>query len=290
VASLREAVIWRDRGVPARAEACLARARPLVPDQGDPSLRAQYLYVRGRALRMRGDTAAAETALLEAFHIYDSLGNVRDAAHACDSLGGMAVQALRLDEAWRWAEAALARFTAAGMRAGVAEARVMFGEVERLRGNLVAAEGHYRDALTLARSASPATVIFAWANLGLVLVQLGRWSEAEPYLRDALRDFDAQGRSFYAGAMHVSLLGCAAVRGDFAAWDRHLASAQERLYATGFHDVDVAICAELAAREAGARGEVRRARGAWRIARDQRRALGHLAEAEVAEGEMGAGG
>jgi tetratricopeptide (TPR) repeat protein len=152
-------------------------------------------------------------------------------------------------------------------------------------GRLDEADDLYRGALMRLDAIGDGHRVFVETNLGLLLMERGRFGEALPALRSVLDRFERQGRAQMRGITHVFVLPCLAWAGEWQEFDDHLSRAERLLARTGYADHDAARMAWSAARAARATGHDELARRCFALARDQFRGLKHDAEAEAVERE-----
>jgi len=94
------------------------------------------------------------------------------------------------------AHAAMARdrFESAGERLGVVIATNTLGQIDREIGHLKAAEAYHREALAQAEAIGSATFeAFSQQDLGFLLADQSRWTEAIPLLRQAIINWEQSG-------------------------------------------------------------------------------------------------
>jgi tetratricopeptide (TPR) repeat protein len=173
---------------------------------------------------------------------------------------------------------ALALFQEGGNRGQYATCLNDLGEVARLRSDLARAEALYRQALTLMEALAAPEASTPRFNLGLVLLEKGRFAEARRHFTALESSLEGGERSIDLLWTHVALAACAAAEADWLAWDRYVAAVELRL-AGGLVDEDLATLATRAAdltRDAADAGRARRlyltAAGLWeRLAQTERR-------------------
>jgi tetratricopeptide (TPR) repeat protein len=278
----RARVTW-DRGQLDRTARRLHDAERAALAAGVPALAADARRSMATVLMARGAFDEAAQAYRAAHEDFAALGDEAGAGLCCQGLGLVYTQAGRLDEAHDQLQRAWAHFERGGSRVGLAGCRKALADVARLRGALEEAEAGYREACVRHEALGSADAVIAEANLGLVLLDRGRWAEARVVLEACLRRFDERGRVALVGCTHACLLPCLAGEGDWPAWDRHLARATALLAETGFTYLDIARSAHLAGDMARGAGEPARARAAYALALRQWRALGRADDAARAQ-------
>jgi tetratricopeptide (TPR) repeat protein len=150
------------------------------------------------------------------------------------------------------------------------------GEVARHRGDLVRAEALYRQSLTLAEALAAPEASTPRFNLGLVLLEKGRFTEARRHFTALLATLGE--RTLDLVWTNLALAACAGAEADWDAWERLVAASEDGL-AGGLVDEDLARLATRAAeltRDAGEGARARRlyamAAGLWdRLGQHERR-------------------
>jgi len=160
-----------------------------------------------------------------------------------------------------------------GHRFGEMMALNSIGDASRLLGEHDEAERCYRESLAIARSTGSGEQVWPQLNLGLTLLDLARYLEAEDLLERSRARLEKMGRRAFVGCVHAALVACAASRDDWEEFDQHLALAHRILGETGMVDADVAWPLERAATLAQAADQEVRAASAARFAAAQRKAL-----------------
>lgn len=250
-------------------------ARTLAEQAGDGRAWAEATLHRGTALLAAGHTEAARADYMAV--------DARLAAEPApdDALRGELMVKLcdverrrgNADAAFVYATAARACFRRLGARWPSARLSNTLGDLHRHRGDFAAAMRCYEELRALsAEIGLPVGEDYAHANLGLTLIQLGRYVDARPLLTRALSGAEARGDVELRTYMHAAMWACDAAAGDWAAWDARRATV-DPLVTGHMHDPDCAMVAEHAARLASAAGEWRRAGEALRLAAAQLRAL-----------------
>jgi tetratricopeptide (TPR) repeat protein len=137
------------------------------------------------------------------------------------------------------------------------------GEVARHRGDLVRAEALYRQSLTLAEALAAPEASTPRFNLGLVLLEKGRFAEARRHFTALLASLGE--RTLDRVWTNLALAACAAAEADWDAWERLVAASEDGL-AGGLVDEDLARLATRAAELTRDAAETVRARRLFAIA------------------------
>ncbi len=271
-------IAW-NRGEAERALRLGQEAETLAAAQGDRPFQAECARDLGAMFAHRGEHARASTRLWEAQSSFAVLGDAVGEAYALLSLGQIAQREDRLLDAERCFARALERFSTAGSRRGVADCDNSLGELARLRGDLVRAEASYRASRSGFLAIGSGLVVAPEANLGLVLVERGRYAEAREVLEGALALTRRQGRRVVEGNVHAYLLPTLAGVRDWVAFEQHRAAAEALLAESGIVEEDIARMAETAGRLAQEARRGDSARGAFLLAARQWEGLGRHADA-----------
>jgi predicted ATPase/class 3 adenylate cyclase len=171
-------------------------------DLADPRGIADALAELGVAQMFVGRLDAARATLMEARELNLGLGNRQKAAQCAHALGYVALLEGRPQEAREFFEGALATFEDLRDPYWSAFTERMVGQVNRIEGNLEAAEALYRSSLSSSRQNNQllvtASVLYAYADLALARGQHARairLAGASDALRDRLgelQSFDAE--------------------------------------------------------------------------------------------------
>lgn len=168
---------------------------------------------------------------------------------------------------------ALATARGIGHRFGEMMALNSIGDASRLLAEHDEAERCYRESLAIARSTGSGEQVWPQLNLGLTLLDRGRYLEAEDLLDRSRSRLDQMGRRAFVGCVHAALVPCAAARGDWEEFDAHFGQARRILGETGMVDADVVWPLERAASLARDAAQDVRSASAAQFAADQRAAL-----------------
>ena len=259
--------ISADRGAYGLAERRLLEAMGCASVLGDAQLMAQARVRLSRVYLGRGQLQAAEGSLRRARAEFEALGDPMWGARCSDLMGRVLTQAGRMEEAWGCIREARELAERAGSRRGMAALDNALGEHARLRGDLDAAERHYRDALRRWDALAMGTdALVGQVNLGLVDLLRGRFAEARARFEAALPHLAREG---VRAAVHAGLLNCAAGLGEWDAFDRHRATAAALVARCDLTDLDIAHAARTAGELAGGAGRPGRARAALELAAQQ---------------------
>ena len=239
----------------------------------------------------QGDASRAEAYLDRARLRYEAQGDQIGAALCLAGLGDIARMRRRFDDATEAFRGSLTVLRAEGHRSGVALGLHGLAEVHRLTGRLAEAEQGYQEVIRLDKALGRDASISA-LNLALCKLERREYLGAIETLDALEQAWSAQMRPGYLAIVHVTALPCHAALGRWEDWDRHMAEAQRLLHASAFVELDMARTAESAARLADGADQRRRARVAWKLAREQWQALGfdeRVAQIDARLSEDGAG-
>ncbi len=132
-------------------------------------------------------------------------------------------------------------------RVALADALHNVGELERLRGNLVAAETAYRSSLALYEALGSSDAAYAEMNLGITLVEMGRLDAADAFLRRAMHSSERIGHRLLVACCRMFMLSGHAARRDWAAFESDLELSASQLTSMGLVEIDMARGWERAA-------------------------------------------
>ena len=258
-------------------------AAALAAEEGDRARLAVCTWLIGTALWKRGHHDEAELQVQRSLSLSEAEGDRHGVVRARVLLATIARQQGRLDLAARLARIGLREAEAAGFRGTVAKASNVVGEVARLRGDREAAVQAYRKSIAIYRALGSRFGLAPAINLGLVLLESGRYAEARAATNEVLarsRRLQMVGSTI---ASLISLLPCDAVEGAWTDWDRHFEEARLLMDRTGFLEEDCPRFLRFAAELAIAEGHAGRAREALRLAAQLWRALGRPGAATEVE-------
>jgi len=244
--------------------------------------RRQLAYVRMSEGELVGATREARSSIFAA----EEGGDSAEVAQGYQILSRCLLLQGKPEEAAFTLEEARLRFERVGARWGVATALNSLGEIAREQGDAERAERAYRDAANRYAAIGSGDGVYPRANLGLLLVELGRWREALDVLLPLRQEVAAQRRGTMEAAVAVSLLAPLAAQGRWDEVDLFVLRGAALLEETGFVEPDLARKASLAGDLALEGGQEERARAAWEIARDQWAALGRDEERDIVEAKL----
>ncbi len=256
----------RERGEPERAREWLREAEERAEALGDRLLLAECRSDAGMLLMYLGEIKDAEAMFHRALSDARSVDSQRWIGQACYGLSYVCQTGGRLAEARRWLTQAQAAFERCGARVDGAHCLNSLGEVLRREGRFVEAEAAYREAADRLKLIGTQSRALVMANVGLTLVEQGRYDEARMVLEVCVATALRQNWTAVVGFLNVCLLPCVAHEEDWEAWDVHLGRATEALENTRYVDRDCGNMALLGGRVAAAAGEPERALGALRLA------------------------
>jgi tetratricopeptide (TPR) repeat protein len=275
-----EGVVLQRMGDWERGWRRLRKAESQAQKLGDETLMATVLNWQGDLLVNQGRLDEA-TAVFEKFRqISARIGNQEQEADSYFQLGRVDKQAGRLELAQTRLVQSLELFESVGARWGIAKSVNELGEVARLENRLTQAATHYRQALEKMEELGLPEATVPRLNLALVMMQQGDYRGAQPLVEHAHELFGRSSSASRRGITHLMLLICSIAQDHWADWDHHLTQAQMLFAASGFVDIDVAMCATAAGDMACEGGYLVRARSAWDLATDQWLGLDRPAEAE----------
>ena len=161
----------------------------------------------------QGWPAEAEVLATQALHGFDALEDMHGLTHAHGRLASIARQLGRFDEARAHAHRCLELGREFGYRGPGVKALNVLGEVNRLEGKLDEAAAAYERALEAVAALGSPFGLAPTLNLGLVLVDGGRYHEARQQLQPALERRAARDAGLAAGRARVAApLRCRAAR------------------------------------------------------------------------------
>ena len=248
-----------------RAREAYAAFGALDHDEGN----ARALLVMGAICRQRGEYDRAAALYARAFASFEIVGDERGAANAMLGLAHIARHRKAYEDAEDKYEAARVRCEKAGYRAGIANCLMGGADVARYGGELERAEQAYRRAHRIQQTIGSKAVLIARLNLGLVLLEQERYSEARAVFEREVPGLERDGKRAYLGWVRSVLLPCVAHEGDLTAFDAYVAMARAVTEERGMVDEDMAAAAERAARLFEQRGDAARARVALELASAQ---------------------
>ena len=239
-----------------------------------PRLVGELHALRASLLSAQGVRAEANEAYLRAEAAFAAAGDRLQVARCRMGRAMSTKQTGDFETALALAQESMQVYEEQGSRVGLADAWHNVGELERLRGNLGAAERSYREALAFYEAVGSADTAYAELNLGITLIEVGELHAAAPLLLRAMRTSERLGRRFVVAGCQLFLLTIDAHRADWAAFEAHLDAAVRLLEELGVVEIDMARGLERASRAAAAGGRPDLADRAARLATAHWHALG----------------
>lgn len=282
-ATLDDAQLEHHRGRVDQARTRLNDAQSQAEQLGDRALQADVLMAIGRLNIDQGQLDDAVTTLDDARRHASAAGLEPLEAQCWQLLGRVAKQQGDPALAMVRFTDALSVFERTGDRWGMASCTNELGEISRLQGDIDGAEVHYRDALHRMEELGADNVHIVRINLAMVMFAQHRGDAARPLVERALMAFEATQQRQMIGITHLLLTACAAAESDWTGWDVHLNAGRDLIRTTRYVEQDIALIARMAGDLATEAGWVDRARGAWKLARDQWLALDRPDEAAEVE-------
>jgi transcriptional regulator with GAF, ATPase, and Fis domain len=173
--------LWRARAAVRAGDYATALTFATDAATADPAdaLSADAMSVRGVALALTGEDAAAREVLDEAVRVASAVGGARVEALALGSSAFAHQRAGRTSDARAAYEASLAAAEKANDAATVGTMRLNLAAMAQAEGELAQALAHYEAAVDMGRRAgNGATVTQALLNLSNLDLYLGRWARA----------------------------------------------------------------------------------------------------------------
>ncbi len=248
-------------------------------EDGNSNIRQFAREALAAAYMNLGETASADAVLAASLRDMDPDEDVVAYCNAVNLRGLVGIRDGRLEAAQEFIEESLALAERHGIPQNVGLNRMNLGEIARMRGDLDAAEAHYRAAADiLGRSGRNA--IYPTLNLGLVQLERGRLDEAWAALEGVAEAFARRELPAKEGVVRLLTLRCAARREDWRGWDEQYALARRLLRGRSEFHAEVAESLEDAGALAAAAGHSARARDVRVMARDQWKAVGRADDAD----------
>ena len=265
----------------AEALAKLEDAEALAVSLGGTVL-AEVLWDKGEVLSEFGRLADARAVLERSLRQWSAAGDRLGIARCWASLGGIASNEGKRDEAVGLLEWSRDMFRACGSRWGEASALNSLGDLARFVADHQRAEVLYRQSAEIFRLAGSGAAVYPEFNLGLALLELGRYDEAHGVFTSTLTRFEDQGARGSQAVAHMGLAAVAAARGDEADFEQHVRRGVDLHEQTGGADEESARLAERVA-DLATGMSARLRRSAYQVALEHWRALGRTAESEALE-------
>ncbi len=228
---------------------CETKARAGLEAAGRVSHRwaeADCLSALADVLRRTGRSVEGADCAAAAARTFDELGLSDEAGYALLRQSYVSRRHLPLEARRPLVLEAHRRFLADGCRPGLVGVSVCLGEMARQAGELEEAVAHFEEAIRIARSVGQDPMV-PRLNQAVVLVEQGRFHEAEAMLQVFIEHLDRHGRSGLAAGARAFLLPCVAARADWVRFDELMIEAEELLRESGFADVDIVLAYERAA-------------------------------------------
>ena len=248
----------------------IERAIELYPERGDRSGLARARYIKGRIHQMRGESADAESAYVEAMEYFDEVGDDSMRALITCDIGYNWITQGRQEEARRAFEISRRLAQKVGNRRVAAKCWNRLGEIARFADNWGEARRAYQEAEQLFRV--PGNQHVANLNLSLVEIAEGQYDAARSVLLLLENSFDPEG--VHAPPLQMGLACCAAAQEDWETWDRRFRHCCDVVSETGLVHADLPWLAERAATIAETSGETDRARRGFRFAAAHAESMG----------------
>lgn len=221
----------------------------LERSQGHKNLRASCLSRLSQVHLRQGQLEAAERCARQGLELLEQLGDRQDQADMLQSLASILRNQGHLSDAATMLNEAIEISRDEGCFRSQARQINSLAEVFRADGRLSDALDCYKEAGSLAHQLEDALLMgIITCNSGLVLLEMERMDEAEPYLEEADDQFRRAGKHYFATITQAGLLACAAARGDEEEVLMGFEDIRETLARTGAVEMDLALCLQLAGR------------------------------------------
>ena len=157
----------------------------LLGAQGETPLLADVLRWQGSVLSERGRTSEAEPFYQRSFEVAERIGYDEGRAHALNYLGGLALRRGDIERAARLMSDSLFIAEQCQERRLIGMLQQNLGIIADIRGNPVAAFGHFRVAARTFESTNDAQPLcWVLSNLGYLYMKEGQFDEAhDAYVR-----------------------------------------------------------------------------------------------------------
>lgn len=238
--------VEKARGNLIEAERHYTGALPLYDELGDRKRVANCLISISHTRILGGDAVGATEPLERAKSIYSALGDFNGMARCLRFFGDIARLANRWERARELFVESNALHRRAGDRSNASSALHGVAEMDRLLGNLDAAERGYRGVLVLDEARGNYAAI-PRLNLALCQLSRGNFSDARTSLEPLIEVWTRQKKRGFIAIGQLALATAFAGIGDWGGFDRELAEAVVLIAQTGMVDIDVGQCAERAA-------------------------------------------
>lgn len=249
---------------------------------------ARCIRAAGIVARLRGMFDLALTLYAQATELYERLNDQAGLASCLFGMGWIAQQNGETERATTLLEEALEKFRALDARRDMASCLNVLADVARFSEDLDAAEEGYREAAELHRTIGSEAGTVSQLNLGLVLLQREQFDSAAALLKEYLKTVEQKGWRTLLSYIHAALLACLAEDTQPEPFDSHLGQLSVLLRESGKVDPDLAWPLEMAGRRAANVGLNERAKAAYELAKEQWAALGNEKKVEMIEQAVGA--
>jgi tetratricopeptide (TPR) repeat protein len=276
---VEEGRVLRHRGRTPAAWRRYVEAEALARECGDVVGLLRTTLEKAEILRLRGRLDRAEALYRALLADAEAAGDALHMGRACTGLGICKLNSSDPQSAAHWFERARQYLVRSGHRAGIAEVQNHLGELARLRGDLDAAERHYRASASTYRAMGAWLVVIPEANRGVVRLVQGRYHEARPLLEAAYESYRTQGGGTGMATFGALLLPCVVAARDWPAFDRRLDEVTIGLRETGVAENDVAFALNIACDLLADAGELLRAAMTAEVAAAQMLRLGRSDDA-----------
>lgn len=230
----------------------LVEAEKVLEDAGRPESAAWCRQKLGVAYDFTGDFELAEAAYRSCLGVFPHAPKSWVyAAGPWLALAQLYQKQGRLDEALEHAEQARIWSERMGQNTNLAHVALLEGEIARYRGDLEAADEHYRRSVELYEAFHDPTAVVATLNLGVVGVLRGQFAETRALTEVLLKRLLAEdGLPLFVAYARSVLLACCAALGDEACFHAQHLELLAFLTRTGAADPDIAKLAAIAAKHA----------------------------------------
>jgi len=247
---------------------------------------ADCLHGIGEVMKWRGDLEGSKRALEEACQAGERAGDLPRVGRSLTSLADTLARTGEEDRALEMLEQSRDYQVRAGARDGLAVTLNSLGDLWRRKGDLDAAEKHYREAIGIMEELASVEIAVLRLNLVLTLMARGDFGEPERILRGVLRQVESSHREALLVFVHAGLVACAGARADWEAWDGHYGAMLRHFAQTRPVDDDMGWFLQHAGDRAVAAGDGCRARDCYALALEQWRALGRTERARSLEAAL----
>ncbi len=274
------------QGMPDEAAAAYSEAARAGEEIGDDLHVGLSLHGLAHVNLLRGSLEEAERLFLRAESRFDATGDLF-------RVGWCHLGRNQVYRRWGDTDAvrealgrARALFEQVSSRDGVAHCTHDLGEQARTEGQLDEAATCYRFALAEWTAIGSRKLMVARLNLGLLLLETGRFDEAGATFETAVEILDERNEGHLLPSALSGRLACISGVVDGSVWDAEVERLEGLLTSTGMVSRDNAMTTDLAGDRLLAAGDFERARRAWTLALEQWRGLGEDAAAAAVEAKL----